>query len=69
MDRNLILNLLAATETALEFLDGQIDMITDPDGDWDAAQIPNRAAWVHMELAEAYEAANKAFDVTETEAA
>lgn len=61
MDLDKVLDLLAAVENALEFIDGQRDHITDPDSDV-GAQMPNRACHIWDELNEAYEAADKEYE-------
>ena len=56
-----MINLLAAVETGLAFIDRQRDQITDPDSDV-GAQIPNEACHVWQEMTDAYDAACKEYD-------
>jgi len=61
MDLDDVLNLLGAIETAMEFIDGQRDTMTDPDSDV-GAQVPNRACHVYQELSDAYDEGCKLYD-------
>lgn len=56
-----MINLLAAMETGLAFIDRQKDYMTDPDSDV-GAQIPNEAWRVWDEMTVAYDAACKEYD-------
>lgn len=60
MDLDKVLNLLAAVENAMEYIDGQRDYHTDPASDI-GEQVPNRACYIYAELQEAYEAADKEY--------
>lgn len=60
MDLDKVLNLLAAVETALEYIDNRRDYHTDPYSDT-GAQVPNYACLIYDELNEAYVAADKEY--------
>lgn len=56
-----MINVLAAMETGMAFIDRQKDFTTDPDSDV-GAQVPNEACRVWAEMDEAYQAACKEYD-------
>jgi hypothetical protein len=59
--RMVILDLLSAAETALEYIDGYRDTATDPDSDI-GEQVPNRACHVYQLLKEASELVDDQYD-------
>lgn len=61
-----MINLLAAMETGLAFIERQKDHVTDPDSDV-GAQIPNEACRVWAEMDEAYQVACTEYDCAHAE--
>lgn len=59
--RMAILDLLSAAGTALDFIDGHRDTVTDPDSDI-GEQMPNRACYVYEILKAAAELVDDQYD-------